>query len=94
MAERTITLTEYTYNRTASGKSWKSKPATVEHSTISWEQYLNMTSPDTCRFFRRLGGSEFIKRSWTAYGYLPVKLISCNPSKDIKIIRVFNFNFN
>jgi hypothetical protein len=92
MTERTVNLTKYTYSRTASGKSWKSKPDTVEHLTVSWEQYLNMTSPDTCRFFRRLGGSEFIKRSYTAYGYLPIELISCSPLRDKKTVRVFDFN--
>lgn len=92
MAERTVNITEYTYSRTDSGKSWKSKPDTVENFVVSWEQYLDMTSPDTCRFFRRLGGSEFLSRSYTKYGYLPVELISCNPSKDIRIVRVFDFN--
>ena len=92
MAERTVTLTKYTYSRTDSGKSWKSKPDTVEHSTVSWEQYLNMTSPETCRFFRRLGGSEFLRRSYTAYGYIPVELISCSHLRDTKTVRVFDFN--
>lgn len=92
MTEKTVNLTEYTYNRTASGKSWRSKPDTVEHSTVSWEQYLRMTSPETCRFFRLLGGSEFVKRSYTAYGYIPVELISCDPFREIKIIRIFDFN--
>ena len=92
MTERTVNLTKYTYSRTASGKSWKSKPDTVENFVVSWEQYLDMTSPATCRFFKRLGGSEFLRRSYTAYGYIPVELISCNPSKDIRIVRVFDFN--
>lgn len=92
MTERTVNLTKYTYSRTDSGKSWKSKPDAVKHLTISWEQYLDMTSPATCRFFRRLGGSEFLSRSYTAYGYIPVKMISCNPSKDIRIVRIFDFN--
>jgi len=92
MTERVVNMTEYTYSRTDSGKSWKSKPDIVEHSTISWEQYLNMTSHETCQFFRLLGGSEFLSRSYTAYGYIPVKLISCDPSKDIRIVRIFDFN--
>lgn len=92
MTEKTVNMTKYTYSRTASGKSWKSKPDIVKHSTISWEQYLDITSPDTCRFFRRLGGSEFIKRSYTAHGYIPVELISCDPLREIKIVRVFKFN--
>ena len=92
MIECTVKKTENTNDRTASGKSWKSKPDTVEHSTVSWEQYLNMTSPETCRFFRRLGGSEFLRRSYTAYGYIPVELISCSPLRDTKTVRVFDFN--
>ena len=92
MTEKTVNVTKYTYSRTDSGKSWKSKPDAVENFEVSWEIYKNITSPDTCRFFRNLGGSEFIQRSYTAYGYIPVKLISCSPLRDKKIIRVFDFN--
>ena len=92
MTERTVNLTKYTYSRTDSGKSWKSKPDAVEHATIKWEQYIRLTSPDICRLFRLIGGSEFISRAYTAYGYVPVELISCSPLRDIKIVRVFDFN--
>ena len=92
MTKRTVNLTYYTYSRTNSGKSWKSKPDTVKHSTINWEQYIRLTSPDICHVFRLIGGSEFISRAYTAYGYVPVKRISCSPLRDIKIVRVFDFN--
>ena len=91
MTERTINMTEYTYSRTASGKSWKSKPDNIQQQILSWEQYLNMNSTTTCRFFRKLGGYERVERSYTSRGYLPIRLISINPDRTIKIIREYYF---
>ena len=89
--KQTITMIKKEYSRTDSGKSWKSKADTTEESELNREQYNNMTSDDTCRFFRRLGGSESIIRSYTCIGYVPVQSISCNPDRDLKIVRSFTF---
>ena len=37
----TITLTKETYEKTASGKSWKSKPISGEIEIIKFENYLH-----------------------------------------------------
>lgn len=86
-----VEVMESTYNRTASGKSWKSKPDEIQHLKVSWEQYLEMNSTETCRFFRNLGGYEKVDCSYTSRGYLPIRLISINPDRTIKIIREYYF---
>jgi len=86
----TITMITKEYDRTDSGKSWKSKPRTVEEKTITEEQLKMMTSDETCRWFRRLGGSETVQRTYTAIGYVPYKLASISPNRSIKRVREFN----
>ena len=87
-----VQMTTKTYSKTESGKSWKKNPDDVEEKELSEEHYKNMISDDTCKFFRRLGGSETITRSYTYYGYLPVESISCNPDRSIRKVRVFKFD--
>ena len=87
-----ITMTTKTFDRTESGKCWKSKPNELEVKELNEEQYNNMTSDDTCKFFRRLGGSETVTRSYTYYGYIPVEVISCNPDRSIRKVRSFKFD--
>lgn len=84
-----IEYTLETYNRTESGKSWKSKPESTETGVYDRKQYENCTGDDTLRFFRRLGGSETVVRSYTSQGYIPVKVTSCDPSRTIKKVRTF-----
>lgn len=78
-----------TYNLTDSGKSWKSKPSTIETEVLTEERYNNTVSKDTQAFFRRLGGSETAQRSYTMKGYIVTRLTSINPSRDEKIVRKF-----
>lgn len=86
-----VEVVKSTYNRTASGKSWKSKPDKIQRLKVPWEQYLDMNSTRTCRFFRNLGGYEKVERSYTSSGYLPIRLISISPDRTIKIIREYYF---
>lgn len=58
---------------------------------ITKEQYNNICSDDTLKFFRRLGGSETAERSYTCRGYLITKLTSKNPNSQTKVIRTFKF---
>ena len=78
-----------TYSRTESGKSWKSKPDTVETGVYNQKQYDNCTSDETCAWFRRLGGSETVTRSYTFAGYIPTRIVSCNPSRTTRKVRTF-----
>lgn len=57
---------------------------------ISKKEHSNITSLDTQKFFRRLGGKESATYSYTSEGYLCTKLISTSPDRQIKKIREFN----
>jgi hypothetical protein len=59
---------------------------------LTKEQYTNITSDDTLKWFRRLGGIETAQRGYTCSGYLITKLTSKSPDKQLKIIRTFKFN--
>ncbi len=87
-----ITMTTKKYSLTASGKGFKSKPENVEKEIITETQFDNITNGDTRRFFKRLGGSESVVRSYTCDGYRVVELTSKNPSRDLKIVRSFDFD--
>jgi hypothetical protein len=63
-----------------------------ETENITPEFYHNMTSQDTQKAFRRLGGSETATKSYTCSGYNVTKLTSTSPDREKKIIRTFKFN--
>tara|TARA_R100001480_G_scaffold36930_1_gene49649 strand:+ start:985 stop:1251 length:267 start_codon:yes stop_codon:yes gene_type:complete len=63
----------------------------VEREEISEKEYNNITSTDTQRFFRRLGGSETAQRTYTSAGYLITKLTSISPDRKTK--KVYQFKF-
>jgi hypothetical protein len=63
----------------------------TEVSEITQTQYNNITSDDTLKWFRRLGGTETATRGYTERGYNVVKLISTSPNKDTRVIREFSF---
>ena len=58
---------------------------------ITKENYQNIVSKDTQKWFRNLGGSETAKRTYTSRGYLITKLISISPDKQNKSIYQFKF---
>lgn len=63
-----------------------------ESSKVITEQnYKNIVSTDTIKWFRRLGGSETITRGYTSAGYLVTKLVSTSPNRENKTIREFSF---
>jgi hypothetical protein len=92
MNPKEITLTTKEYSRTDSGKSWRSKPDTIETETVTMDQVKKMTADDTLRFFRRLGGYERLERSYTAYGFLPWLLTSISPCREIKKVREYSYS--
>jgi hypothetical protein len=44
---------------------------------------------ESCKFFRKLGGTETVNRNYTCRGYMPVKLTSKSPDKATKVVREF-----
>ena len=80
-------LTTKTFERTESGKSWKSNPTEIEITTINQETYDNIFSKKTQAFFRGLGGYERTSKSYTTAGYIVTRLTSISPDKTTKIVR-------
>ena len=80
-------LTTKTYERTESGKNWKTKASKVEITTIDQKTYNNIFSKETQVFFRSLGGYERATKSYTTAGYIVTNLISISPDKTTKTVR-------
>ena len=51
-------------------------------------KYNNMTSKETIKFFRGLGGTERVTRK----GGRVVKLVSTSPSGELRTVRTFKFS--
>ena len=56
--------------------------------TITEEKYNNMTSKETIKYFRGLGGTEKATRK----GGRVTKLVSTSPSGELRTIRTFEFS--
>ena len=56
--------------------------------TINEERYNNMTSKETIKYFRNLGGTEKATRK----GGRVTRLVSTSPSGDLRTIRTFEFS--
>lgn len=78
------------YSLTASGRSWKNKPDSVEASEISPEFYKNAV--EAVPFFRNMGSFQRVERGYTFAGYIPVKITSISPDKTAKIVYKFFFD--
>lgn len=83
----TITMIEKRYEKTTSGKSWRKNAIEEIEKEIKFDEYFNYLS--SVEFFKNLGGYERIEKGYTIAGYIPTKLTSISPNKDIKIIRQF-----
>ena len=59
--------------------------------TVTEKQHRLTTCNDTVKWFRRLGGSETVQRSYTSAGYLVTKLTSLSPDRQTKVIREYKF---
>ena len=88
--EQEFIMRTETFSRTESGKSWKSKPDSVETKRIDGEYFENKTSRETQRFFRRLGGSEYAVYGYQRCGYIVYRLTSCNPGRTIRKVHTFD----
>lgn len=86
MTDTTITCTiveqKFDYN--------SNKYLTIEESTktITEEVYNNITSKETSKFFRGLGGTEKVTRKSGRV----TKLVSTSPSGELRKIRTFVFS--
>ena len=63
----------------------------IEVEVITEEEYDLITNEETVKWFRRLGGSESVQRSYTYAGYVVTKLTSISPDRQNKKIREFKF---
>ena len=60
--------------------------------TVTEKQHSLTTNDDTCKFFRRLGGSETKQMNYTYLGYVCTKLTSISPDRQTKVIREYEFS--
>lgn len=75
---------EATYTRTASGKSWKKKPESVEEKTVDARFYNNYVQ--SIPFFNNWGDGAYCRANWgyTYVGYIPVHVVTVSPYRDVK----------
>lgn len=90
MLEITLTITHL---EKIAGKKSAYKIVSKEIETIDEETYNRITSDDTIKFFRRLGGTETVQRGNTCKGYVCTKLTSTSPDKENKTVREFKFEY-
>ena len=87
-----IRLTQKVYERTASGKGWKSQPSETTEKTINREYYNNMASDESIDFWNGFcGGTCRAYKTYTTIGYVPYKIVRVNPEGTEKHIDEFDF---
>ena len=64
-----------------------------ETRVIDSLQYQRIVSDDTCKWFRRLGGTETKTNGYTCNGYTCTKLVSVSPDRRYKTTREFEFKW-
>lgn len=79
------------FARTASGKSWKTRPYKTTAEIINAENYTNYIT--AVPFFNSFGDGAYCRaqRSYTEAGYLPTAVNTVSPGVEIKICTNFNF---
>jgi len=85
-----ITLTETRLSKNPNTKTTYVVDS-VEVSEVTSRQHSLTTNDDTVKWFRRLGGTETVERSYTSAGYLVTKLTSTSPDRQTKVIREYKF---
>lgn len=80
-----------TFSRTASGKSWKSKPDSIKNEIVKPEYYTNYIT--AIPFFNNFeeGASCRAAFSYNAPGYLPTTVTTISPFKETKKVARFWF---
>ena len=87
----TIEMTEQTYTKKEGTKNAYSLVC-EKTETISDQNYRNIV--EAAPYFRRLGGSEYMERSYTCAGYNVTRSISKSPDRYTKVVRSFRFSYN
>ena len=89
-----ITLTKKEYSRTASGKSWKTKPDAENVENVAAAFYTNYIK--SVPFFNNFGGGAYCRAqyNYTPAGYLPTTITTVSPEQNRKIVAVFTFKYN
>lgn len=87
------------YEKTASGKTWKAKPETIENVVYTPEQYTNFITAGA--WFNRFFKTDFygnktkarctIEKSYTTAGYLPTYSVNTNPDATKKTVANIDF---
>lgn len=86
----TITLTETRLSKNPNTKTTYIV-GSKETKEVTQEQYDFTTNDETCKWFRRLGGSETKQMGYTFLGYICTKLTSVSPDRQTKIVREYSF---
>lgn len=73
-----------TFSRTASGKSWKSRPDEVENEIVPPKHYENYVT--AIPFFNNFGDGASCRAafSYNAPGYLPTRITTVSPFRETK----------
>lgn len=79
-----LTLKKETYKKEGR-KNFPKNPIEVTTEEITIKEYDNIFS--SINFFKTLGGTERVYKSYTIAGYIPTKLVSTSPNKETKVIR-------
>jgi hypothetical protein len=87
-----ITLTKTTLEKKAGTKT-AYKVVKVETKKVTDREHQLATNSDTLKWFRRLGGSEHVTRSYTCVGYVVTQLISTSSDRNTKIRREYTFKW-
>ena len=81
-----ITMTTTNYEKSGSRFVETDK----DTKDITWEQYFNVI--DATPFFKNLGGTERITKSYTKAGYIPTRITSVSPDRNKKTVREIRFD--
>ena len=86
MEKITMTRTTYELKEGTKGAYKETKSTTKEIDRTHYNYFI-----DAAPFFRRLGGSEYLEKSYTSAGYLVTRVTSKSPDRQIKKITTFKF---
>lgn len=81
------------FTRTASGKSFRSKPLEVTEELITPKQYENYVT--AIPFFNSYGYGASCRAvlGYTKCGYIPTRITSVSPGREVKLVATFRFDF-
>jgi len=65
----------------------------TERKTADYTEEQHRNFVEAAPFFRRLGGSETLTRSYTPAGYKVVQVISKSPDRTVKKVTNFKFEY-